>query len=254
MKPALLDLYCKAGGAGMGYCLEFGCEIVGVDKDPQKRYPFHFVQADALTTLQRLMDGYAITAEIENGYKDYYLSDFFAIHASPPCQKHSAMTKGRWKDRLPSHPDLIAPTRELLIKTGLPYIIENVVGAPLINPVMLCGTMFNLQSKAGNPLYRHRLFETSFQVGLTPPCSHSKASAIGVYGGGQNPARKRLPAVAVYGHSGGTSKRGNATFGIDARREAMGIGWMTGEELSQAIPPAYTQFVARFIPRKEGRS
>jgi len=228
----LLDLYCKAGGAAMGYFYGLPCTITGVDIQPQKRYPFTFVQADALEYLAA------------HGH------EYDVIHASPPCQRHSAMTKGRWKDRIESHPDLIEPTRALLIASGKPYIIENVIGAPLINPVMLCGSMFGLQSKAGNPLYRHRLFETSFHVGLTPPCAHSKASAIDVYGGGQNPNRKRLPAVAVYGHSGGTSARGDATFGIDARREAMGINWMSGDELSQAIPPAYTQFISQFIPTK----
>lgn len=231
MKKKLLDLYCKAGGAAMGYAIAAGdgFEITGVDIEPQTHYPFQFIQADAIEYLRE------------------HWREYDVIHASPPCQKYSAMTNGRWKDRLSSHPDLIAPTRVLLVESGKPYIIENVVGAPLINPVMLCGTMFGLQSKAGNPLYRHRLFETSFTVGLTPPCQHNKASAIGVYGGGQNPARKRLPAVAVYGHSGGTSKRGDATFGIEARREAMGIDWMTGAELSQAIPPAYTEFITRFI-------
>jgi len=225
----LLDLYCKAGGAGMGYH-RAGWEVVGVDIEPQPHYPFEFHQSDALVYLAE------------------HWKEFDAIHASPPCQRYSSMTNGRWKDRVNTHPDLVEPTRELLKRTGLPYIIENVVGAPLINPTMLCGSMFGLQSKAGNPLYRHRLFETSFAAGLTPPCQHSKASAIGVYGGGQNPSRRKtLPAVAVYGHSGGTSKRGDATFGIDARREAMGIDWMTGDELSQAIPPAYTEYIAQFI-------
>ena len=210
----MLDLYCKAGGAGMGYH-RAGWEVVGVDIEPQPRYPFRFVRADALEYLRE------------------HWREFDAIHASPPCQRYSAMTKGRWQDRVDEHPDLIEPTRRLLKETGLPYIIENVIGAPLINPVRLCGSMFGLQSSAGNPLYRHRIFETNFLIGLTPPCSHNKVSA--------------LPAVAVYGHSGGTSKRGDATFGIQARREAMGIDWMTGNELSQAIPPAYTEFIGGFI-------
>lgn len=236
----IIDLYCKAGGAGMGYH-EGGFDVVGVDIQPQPHYPFRFIQADALLFLDILIS--------TESYQDIRLSDITAFHASPPCQKFSAMTNGRWKDRLSEHPDLVEPTRARLIATGKPYIIENVVGAPLINPTMLCGSMFGLQSKAGNPLYRHRLFETSFTVGLTPPCKHNKASAIGVYGGGQNPARRKtLPAVAVYGHSGGTSKRGDATFGIEARREAMGIDWMTGSELSQAIPPTYTKYISQFIP------
>lgn len=240
MRKLIIDLYCKAGGAGMGYHNQ-GFDVIGVDIQSQKNYPFKFIQADALEFLNAIL--------ILDHWDDIQLGHITAFHASPPCQKYSAMTNGRWKDRLENHPNLVAPTRELLKLTGKPYIIENVVGAPLETPTMLCGSMFGLQSKAGNPLYRHRLFETSFTVGLTPPCQHSKASAIGVYGGGQNPARRKtLPAVAVYGHSGGTSKRGDATFGIEARREAMGIDWMTGNELSQAIPPAYTTYIAKFIP------
>ena len=159
------------------------------------------------------------------------------------------MTKGRWQDRLENHPDLIAPVRCLLIETGKPYVIENVGGAriELINPVMLCGTMFNLQTKHGSQLRRHRFFETNFQLGLTPPCNHNKASAIGVYGGGQNPNRKRVPStIGVWGHAGGTSTRdGLIQFGTQDRRDAMGIEWMTGNELSEAIPPAYTEYIGK---------
>ena len=114
----LLDLYCSAGGAGMGFKMA-GFDVTGVDILPQLHYPFTFYQTDALEFL----------AEYGHEY-DY-------IHASPPCQAHSAMTKGRWKDRISKHPQLIEPTRALLLKLGKPYDIENVPGAPLINPVML---------------------------------------------------------------------------------------------------------------------
>ena len=229
-KLRLLDLFSGAGGAGMGYHFA-GFEVVGVDINPQPHYPFEFHQADALA------------------YLCEHSQEFNVFHASPPCQRYSVMTKGRWKDRIESHPDLIAETRKYFQWLEKPYIIENVGGAgkELINPVMLCGTMFGLQSKTGNPLYRHRYFELSFPMMLTPTCKHSKASAIGVYGVGQNPARRKaLPAVGVYGHPGGTSKRGDATFGIQARREAMGIDWMMGRELSEAIPPAYTEFIGTY--------
>lgn len=222
----LLDLFCKAGGAGYGYYLA-GFEVTGVDIEFQKKYPFTFYQSDALEFL-------------EKHWKEYDI-----IHASPPCQKFSAMTNGRWKDRLDNHPDLIEPVRKLLIETGKPYIIENVVGAPLINPVKLCGSMFDLQTKHGSQLRRHRLFETNFKVSQ-PNCKHNKGSVIGVYGGGQNPARKIPATIGIYGHAGGSSNRdGIAMFGTQDRRDAMGIDWMNGDELSQAIPPAYTKYVGK---------
>src|SRR3990167_9378197 len=105
MKRRLLDLFCGAGGAGMGY--HRACfEVVGVDNRPMPRYPFEFHQADALEYL------------VAHGH------EFDVIHASPPCQRYSVMTKGMWKDRLEHHPDLIAPTRVLLIRSGKPYVIE----------------------------------------------------------------------------------------------------------------------------------
>lgn len=226
----MLDLFCGAGGAGMGYYLA-GFEVVGVDIEPQPRYPFEFHQADALEYLAA------------HGHK------FDVIHASPPCQRYSTMTVGRWQDRIENHPDLIAPTRELLKKIGKPYVIENVENAraELINPVLLCGTMFGLKTKHGSQLRRHRYFELSFPIGfLTPTCQHAKGSVIGVYGGGQNPARRRPATIGVYGHSGGSSNRDNLiSFGTDDRRDAMGINWMVGNELSEAIPPAYTEFIGR---------
>ncbi len=219
----LLDLFCGAGGCTKGYQLA-GFTVTGVDINPQPRYcgeEFH--QGDALEFLR------------DHGH------EFDAIHASPPCQAHSAMTKGRWQDRVSTHPQLIEPVRELLFAIGRPYVIENVVGAPLLNPIMLCGTMFGLSNGQGNQLLRHRLFELSFENGMIPPCAHNNLSCIGVYGGGQNPKRRK--AVGVYGGSGGTSTRDGELFGVEDRRLAMGIEWMTGKELNQAIPPAYTKFI-----------
>jgi len=220
IKNLMLDLYCKAGGAGMGY-KNAGFEVIGVDIEPQRNYPFDFLKADAIDVLQKL-----IASEKIQVYDKYYsLLDFAAIHASPPCQKNSTMTKGLWKERLGSHPELIAPTRELLKRTGLPYIIENVPTAPLINPTVLCGSMFGLGVR------RHRLFETSFPV-IAPPCNHAAQSHV----------------VAVYGHSGGSSKRDGLKFGgVDTWKTAMQINWMTGAELAEAIPPAYTEYIAQFI-------
>lgn len=225
----ILDLYCGAGGCSMGYSLA-GFEVTGVDHKKQKHYPFKFILSDALEYLK------------ERGH------EYDAIHASPPCQKFSKMRKGRWQDR--EHLDLVTPTRELLIEIGKPYIIENVLGSPLLHPVILCGTMFGLQTKEGSQLRRHRLFELSWTETLvTPPHKHNDGSAIGVYGtGGQHPARRRPATIGVWGNSGGHSERDNLDhYGVDARREAMGISWMTQVELSQAIPPAYTKFIGEAL-------
>lgn len=139
-KPRLLDLYCSAGGAGMGYH-RAGFEVVGVDIVAQKNYPFEFHQADALT---------------------YPLEGFDAIHASPPCQAYSTATLDQSR-----HPDLYAPTRDILVASGLPYVIENVMGAPYDHGFILCGSMFDM------PIQRHRNFETSWMV-FQPPCRHDR--------------------------------------------------------------------------------
>lgn len=210
----------------MGY-FRAGFEVVGVDIAKQPRYPFEFHQADALE------------------YAAAHGHEFDAIHASPPCQDASIMRRGRWQDR--EHPKLIEPTRERLVRSGKPYVIENVVGAKLINPIVLCGTMFQLQTDHGSQLRRHRLFECPWLDGiLIHPCAHNEGSAIGVYGGGQHPARRRPATITVDSNSGGSSVRdGIVMFSTKERCQAMGIDWMTGKELSQAIPPAYTEWIGR---------
>lgn len=208
-RPRLLDLFCGAGGAAMGYH-RAGFEVVGVDIAPQKHYPFEFIQDDALNYLDN----------------NWWLFD--AYHASPPCQKHSKLSKGLWSDRW--HPDYIDAVRGYFIDINkthqTPWVIENVVSAPLINPVELCGTMFRLQTVEGNQLHRHRWFEMSFWT-LTPPCAHNGEWTVG-----------------VYGHAGGSSRRNERPFfAVEKWREAMRIDWMVGEELAEAIPPAYTEFI-----------
>ncbi|HSE45398.1 MAG TPA: DNA cytosine methyltransferase [Gemmatimonadales bacterium] len=205
MKPRLLDLFCGAGGAAMGYH-RAGFEVVGVDIKPQPRYPFEFVQYDAL---QYVADWHPETPLAE---------EFDAIHASPPCQAYSKA----WKIRQGEHPDLIGPTRELLEATGLPYAIENVKGAPLRDPVLLEGQMFpELRT------HRPRLFETNWPLDvpllrLSPPRQAKM---------GRQP--KGDEWIQVVGHAEPAHKA----------REAMGIDWMTRDELSEAIPPAYTEFI-----------
>ena len=224
-RSTLLDLFSGAGGAAYGYRKAGFC-VLGIDTKFQPHYAgCKFHQADAFDYLR------------DHG------REFDVIHASPPCQAYSSMRKGRWQER--QHPDLIAPIRELIHKFGKPFVIENVYGAPLINfPLILCGTMFDLQTKSGSQLRRHRIFETSIYLGFVPPCRHTNGSAIGVYGGGQHPERRRPNTIGVWGNSGGSSNRdGLLQFGTQDRRDAMGIDWMTGNELSQAIPPAYTLWI-----------
>ena len=188
----------------MGY-VHAGFEVVGVDNRPQPRYPFAFVQGDALNPPVDLLA-------------------FAAIHASPPCQAHVSL---RWMYNAKEHEDLIPRTRELLRASGLPYVIENVPGAPLLDPTCLCGTMFGLGAD-GAELRRHRLFESSVLL-LAPTCNHGTCErVIGVYGGHGRDRRRAM---------------NTQDFSTAARRRAMGIDWMTGAELSQAIPPAYTEFI-----------
>lgn len=227
-RPSILDLFCCAGGAGMGYH-QAGFEIVGIDIKPQPRYPFTFIQADALEWLRDAIS----TGNIRH---------FDAIHASPPCQAHTAMkTMHNARDHL----DLVPETRKLLIASGLPWAMENVVGAPLIAPITLCGTMFGLGVEDAD-LLRHRLFEMSSPPTLVPACRHGHRDTIGIYGGHAH-NRKRARTIGVYGEGARDSRRkydkGVPDFTTVQAREAMGIEWMTLAELCQAIPPAYTKFI-----------
>lgn len=201
--PRMLDLFCGAGGAGMGYS-RAGFDVVGVDIAPQPNYPFAFHQGNAL----EVMAAYGLEFE------------FDAIHASPPCQRHSAMTACR-PGLAAEYPDLIASTRALLIESGLPWVIENVPGAPLIDPVWLCGQMFGLD------LYRHRGFESSDNL-ATPahPPHTTPASKAGHWAPGT--------VMSVAGHVSPMWK---------AREVMGGIDWMTRDELGESIPPAYTEHI-----------
>lgn len=222
-RPLLLDLFCGAGGAARGY-RDAGFDIVGVDIEKQPRYPYKFYQVDAVKYLHDLID----CGEIH--FVD-------AIHASPPCQGYST-TRGLHPDR--EYPMLIEPVRDALKASGKPYVIENVPGAPLIDPVVLCGSHFGLTAWWGNNgrvgLRRHRLFETSFPVADPGKHDHS------------------LRAITVTGHGGptmlanpnGTPRLRGKGYSA-ASREAMGIHWMKRPELSESIPPAYTRYVGKHL-------
>jgi DNA (cytosine-5)-methyltransferase 1 len=203
-RPRLLDLFCCEGGAGMGYH-RAGFDVVGVDIAAQPLYPFEFHQGDAIE------------------YVKEHAHEFDAIHASPPCQAHSTITPDK-----SLHEDLIPATRDALVAAGKPYIIENVAGArpALIEPVQLCGSSFGLRVR------RHRLFESNiFLVQL--PCAHGTDVPVGVYGDHADGVTRRPD---------GTSRGVKAQTTAEAR-EAMGMPWASWHGATQAIPPAYTEFL-----------
>lgn len=198
-RPRLLDLFCGAGGAAMGYH-HAGFDVVGVDIDPQPRYPYEFHQADWWESLFDLWP------------------NFDAVHASPPCQAYSTTASLHANE----YPKLISRVRGAVSAIPVPYIIENVAGArrDLQNHVQLCGSSFGLGVR------RHRLFETSFSVMFPPPCAHYlQPEPIDVTGTGGPGGRHRKPTSLAHA------------------REVMGIDWMNREELSEAIPPAYTAWL-----------
>ena len=222
----LLDLFCGAGGAAEGYYRAGFDEIVGVDIKPQPRYPFRFVQADALEFCKSFGAGFNV------------------IHASPPCQAYSALRHLPWLKHI-QYPELIDPTRNALQLTGRIFVIENVERSPLAG-IMLCGLHFSLA------VYRHRLFESN--VFLLAPGGHPKHREVLFPGRAKNfgyiqgrPGVLRPKAGLNHRGSGGTlSIAGHASGCTVAKMSiAMGIDWMRRQDLTQAIPPAYTEFIGR---------
>lgn len=215
----LLDLFCGAGGAAMGYHQAGFADITGVDIAHQKRYPFRFVQGDALEYLSRLIE----TGEVR---------EFDLIHASPPCQAFTVSKSIKGND----HPDLLTPTRRLLTGSDLAYVIENVPSAPMNGSLMLCGTMFGLK------VLRHRIFETRPAIYWPPvPCNHNgKSSSHRLR---DETGRRVIQSfdlvdfICVVGND----------FKADDGRKAMGIDWMTRDELKEAIPPAYTKWLGELM-------
>lgn len=213
----ILSLCCGGGGACKGYA-DAGFYPVGVDINPQPDYPYEFLELDALQVLRVLISGSTV-----HGYK---LEDFSAIHASFPCQKWTAYRrKGSGVGE--GYPDLITPGRSFLRATGLPYIMENVPGSPLRNPVQLCGSSFGLNVR------RHRWFESSISFSV-PPCDHSW----------QTP---RFPPATNRKNLRCTVEVGVWRIPLAVQQEAMGIDWLPLKSLSEAVPPAYTEFLGRKI-------
>lgn len=212
----ILDLFCCQGGASRGYA-DAGFGVVGVDIEPQPRYPYRFHRGDAVRVLSRLIEGRAI----EVGGLAYSLEDFDAIHASPPCQLYSVTHRINRSE----FPDLIGITREHLSASGLPWVIENVAAAApqMCNPLMLCGEMFGLET------YRHRLFETNWDLTTPPHPEHvARTTKMG-----------RAPVAGEYMHIVGNFS------GVDRGRRVMGMPWANRDGLREAIPPAYTEYIGR---------
>ncbi|WP_280220151.1 DNA methylase [Nocardia neocaledoniensis] len=200
-RPRLLDLYCKAGGASMGYHLA-GFDVTGVDIDPQPRYPFTFVQGDALEILAA------------HGH------EFDAIAASPPCHDHTTLVS---RAGINGSGWLLDATLEALAAQPLPWIVENVMGAEMRSDVVLCGSMFGLRT------YRHRKFAVDHRIPWLPSVPWHPAHTTRT---STKKRRRDFDAGMNISITGDVS----AWLGP----ACMGIDWMTGPELAQAIPPAYT--------------
>ncbi|MDP2660855.1 MAG: hypothetical protein Q8R28_09010 [Dehalococcoidia bacterium] len=208
--PRILDLCCCAGGASVGLA-RAGWTVTGVDVEPQPHYPFRFLQGDAMNV---------------------DLAGYDAYWASPPCQRSSRCAHIPGRD-MSAYPDLIGPLRERLIKTGKPFVIENVPGSPLENYLVLCGSMFGLK------LRRHRWFECHPPLYFSPAsCNHSgrskppgKGRSLGYY------FANAETNVIVAGH----------LFNLRAGSSAMGINWMNCDEMAEAVPPVYAEYIGKHL-------
>lgn len=211
--PRLLDLFCCQGGAGKGYA-DAGFEVVGVDIEPQPRYPFEFHQADAMT---------------------FPLDGFDVVHASPPCQSYSRMTACR-PGLAETYPDLVGPVRERLLASGLPFVIENVPGSPVRRDLELCGCQFGLRSPRGLGVRRMRWFEVEPPMFFLMPAHNHTEPALPVTG--HSPGKEWMAAM--------TDKFGEPP-GIEERRVAMGVEWMSRDGATECVPPAYTRFIGEAL-------
>jgi DNA (cytosine-5)-methyltransferase 1 len=234
MRPLLLDLFCGAGGAAVGY-YRAGFDVIGVDIAPQPNYPFRFIQADALESLQY---GLSLVEKCWGDLDSYRhgapygrWTGFHAAHASPPCQRYTTLAKGNNANE-DDYPDLIPATRELLKSTGLPYVIENVPAAPLNSPITLCGEMFGLD------VIRHRCFESNIPLEGLPHSKHR-----GRVAGMRHGKWYDGPYFAVYGDGGGKGT-------VAQWQQAMGIDWTdVRKEIAESIPPAYSEYVGTRLLR-----
>lgn len=231
-KAVVLDAFCGGGGASAGYA-RGGAIVLGIDHKPQPDYQFPFAKMDALVAFGELERGGAVWFTPPRGGPPMpvWLSQIDLVHTSPPCQPYSITRFSHDNE----HPELVPEVRDALRRLGVAYVIENVEGAPLEDPVLLCGEMFNLTARDDDGtelvLRRHRLFETSFVLGDLMHV-HTDRRVAGVYGGGTSRRSPDDPSL-----------RGGYTPRLHVRQELMELPGMKQRPLSQAIPPAYTEFV-----------
>lgn len=227
----LLDLYCCQGAASEGY-RRAGFDVYGVDIDPQPRYPFAFRRDGAITALSKLLQGKKIDfgRQVGDAWHPEWigLDDFAAIHASPPCQAFTNAQKLQGN----KHPELIGVTRDYLLEADLPYVIENVPGAPVRADIELCGATFGLHT------YRHRLFESN--VPLTQPVHQAHIAPTVKMG--------RPVTEGDWYHAVGNFS------GVDYIRRDLGVPWMNRDGIRECIPPAYTEHVGHDLMRATERT
>jgi DNA (cytosine-5)-methyltransferase 1 len=206
--PLLVDLFCGAGGASKGYH-DAGFQVIGVDIERQHNYPYMCLQRDVMEP--------GMVAELVRVLRPA------AIHASPPCLAYSLLNHFNHKE----YPDLVNKVRDLLVQTGVPWVIENVPTAPLIDPVILCGGMFGLRLK------RHRGFESSLKLVAPPHQKHERCARNGYL---PNPDQ---PWMTI------TGGKHSKAWQLKAC-EVMGTPWMTTiKEVCESIPPKYCEWVGR---------
>lgn len=222
-RPRLLDLFCGAGGCSVGYH-RAGFDVVGVDHEPHPDYPFLFMEEDAMDVL----------ADTD------FLGRFDVVHASPPCPRYSAasVVHGNALD----HPDLVPPTRQALRAWGGPYVIENVPGAPLDHPLLICGWAMGYRH-----LRRHRLFESPLPL-MSPGCLCPHGDSVSVFGHSGDDRRKATIAARTGTPDRNGRIRTRAHLPIAQVKELMGVEWMTNRaDVADAIPPGYTHYLGEQV-------
>ena len=230
-RPLLIDLFCCAGGASAGY-VRAGSDVLGVDTKSHKSYPYPVLHADALSVLRMLLEGETLPfARWGNVVRRVSLSDITAFHASPPCQRYSGMSVCR-PGLADEYPDLIGPVRELLIQTGQPYVIENVMGArdELRDPVTLCMDFFDIPDVS-----KDRLFETSFPLDVP---EHGPHQLPRLKAGRWEPGY----ALSPVGHFPQVSRV----------RDLLGVPWMTRDEIAESVPVVFTEFIGEQLLERVG--
>lgn len=252
----MLDGYCCEGGCWKGYT-DAGWDVYGIDlfdEFTQARYPGASYKGDFILAMVLLLAGQKLPFTHKDGTVEWLgLDDFDAIHTSPPCQHATAGTRSIRKEGAKEYPKLVEPTRWLLEQTGLPWIIENVKGAALRHPVMLCGSMFGLTTndEDGEPLRleRHRLFETNWPLAAPTACYHDpNVWAAGSYGGSRKAKRRKGETLAEvaprdrhearYVRHGGYVPRSKAVI-----QRLLDIDWMTLRGMHQSVPPVYAESI-----------